>query len=163
MKQNRIEPTHTRAHTHTYIQQLQHTLMHNTGYRVLCEYTRDGTTRTVSKRFEDFAALHRKVMNSLGLAQQVRRRRLFYSASSSSLLLCVGALAYLSQATQDCNTTALRVCLLDCSPLLFCVVVVGARCWRCGSTSSSVGFLHERFLDIIKIHHFSYSQTTQKA
>jgi len=118
-----------RKHTHTQcMQQLQHTLMHNIGYRVLCEYTRDGTTRTVSKRFEDFAALHRKVMNSLGLAQQVRRRRLLYSASSFSLLLCVGALAYLSQATQDCNTTALRVCLLDCSPLLFCVVVVGARC-----------------------------------
>jgi hypothetical protein len=42
------------------------------GYRILVESKRDGSTRTVSKRFDDFLTFHRRLLVKLSLAQQTR-------------------------------------------------------------------------------------------
>jgi hypothetical protein len=82
------------------------------GYRILVESKRDGSTRTVSKRFDDFLTFHRRLLVKLSLAQQTklpkfpRRQRLVAGADAiearrvaldrylSELLLCDIVLAF---------------------------------------------------------------------
>jgi hypothetical protein len=58
------------------------------GYRILVESKRDGSTRTVSKRFDDFLTFHRRLLVKLSLAQQTklpkfpRRQRLVAGADA---------------------------------------------------------------------------------